>query len=136
MKVEVRDMNEDKRNMRIDLMTNLYQYDLYRSEALPFIPRFESEAAKETYEVLLEKLPQIDEIITKNLYNYRLNRLAYLDRAIIRLAVFEFTFLDTAKEIAINEAIELTKIYSDLDDMKQHKFTNRLLDNIAKHVKE
>lgn len=128
-------MNEDKRNIRIDLMTNLYQYDLYRSEQLAFMPRFESETAEEIYEEMLEKLPEIDGIITKNLYNYRLNRLAYLDRAIIRLAVFEIMFQGTAKEIAINEAIELTKIYSDLDDMKQHKFTNRLLDNISKNMK-
>jgi transcription antitermination protein NusB len=128
-------MNEDKRNIRIDLMVNLYQYDLYRSEQLAFIPRFESEAARTIYEDMLEKLPEIDAIITKNLYNYRLNRLAYLDRAIIRLAVFEIMFQKTAKEIAIDEAIELTKIYSDLDDMKQHKFTNRLLDNIAKNIK-
>ncbi|MFP4187781.1 MAG: transcription antitermination protein NusB, partial [Acholeplasmataceae bacterium] len=100
-----------------------------------FIPRFESDAAKEVYERILDKLPEIDAIITNNLYNYRLNRLAYLDRAIIRLAVFEMVFQGTAKEIAIDEAVELTKIYSDLDDMKQHRFTNRLLDNIARNAK-
>ncbi|MFP4177921.1 MAG: transcription antitermination protein NusB [Acholeplasmataceae bacterium] len=128
-------MNEEKRNIRIDLMVNLYQHDLYQSERIAFIPRFESDAAKEVYERILARLPEIDAIITNNLYNYRLNRLAYLDRAIIRLAVFEMVFQGTAKEIAIDEAVELTKIYSDLDDMKQHRFTNRLLDNIARNAK-
>jgi N utilization substance protein B len=38
------------------------------------------------------------------------------------------------KEIAINEALNLTKIYSNLDDDKQVKFNNKLLDKISKEV--
>ena len=42
--------------------------------------------------------------------------------------------LDPA-EIIINEAIEMTKEFSDLDDEKQHKFNNSLIDNIYKKIK-
>ena len=43
-------------------------------------------------------------------------------------------FLNQAPAVVINEAIEITKIYTDLDDENQHKFTNRLLDNISKNL--
>ena len=39
-------------------------------------------------------------------------------------------------EIAINEALNLTRAYSMLDDEKQVKFNNKLLDSISKYIKE
>lgn len=39
-------------------------------------------------------------------------------------------------QVIINEAIELTKIYTNLDDEKQHKFNNKVIDQIAKAIKE
>ncbi len=128
-------MNEHKRELRIELMNTLYQYDLYQSDKLPFIPYFEMEEASVIYHDIVLMVKTIDDIIEKHLFEYSLYRLAFLDRAIIRLAVYEMLKTDLAKEIIINEAVELTKIYSNLDDEKQHKFTNRVLDNIAKTIK-
>ena len=129
-------MKHENRNLRIELMNVLYQYDLYQSSKLPFIPHFELEEASSLYSNILEHMNEIDGIIEANLFEYSLSRLAFVDRAIIRLAVFELKFTDLAKQIIINEAVEITKIYSNLDDQKQHKFTNRVLDNIAKSIKE
>ncbi|MFA7055792.1 MAG: transcription antitermination protein NusB, partial [Acholeplasmataceae bacterium] len=84
---------------------------------------------------IIDELKSIDQLIETNLFDYSLSRLAYLDRAIIRLAVYEMVKTDTAKEVIIDEAVSLTKIYSNLDDEKQHKFTNRVLDNIANSLK-
>jgi transcription antitermination protein NusB len=128
-------MNVSRRELRIELMNVLYQYDLYKSDKLPFIPSFEIEEAQSIYQQIIEKLTEIDQIIEKHLFEYSLYRLSFLDRAIIRLAVYELKFTDLAKEIVIDEAVELTKIYCNLDDEKQHKFTNRVLDNIAKTLK-
>lgn len=128
-------MNVSKRELRIELMNTLYQYDLYQSDKLPFSPSFELPEASVMYHDVLSIVKTIDEIIEKHLFEYSLYRLAFLDRAIIRLAVYEMLKTDLAKEIIINEAVELTKIYSNLDDEKQHKFTNRVLDNIAKTIK-
>ncbi|HOI84527.1 MAG TPA: transcription antitermination protein NusB [Acholeplasmataceae bacterium] len=128
-------MNPTRRDFRIELMNQLYQYDLYQSEQMPFIPRFELEDASKTYDEIMSHLHEIDDMITKHLFDYSLNRLNFVDRAIIRLATFELLKTDLDKKIIINEAVELTKIYSNLDDEKQHKFTNRLLDNIAKTIK-
>ena len=133
---EVYIMSETRRNLRIELMQQLYHYDLYQSDKLPFIPTFEHEGVFESYEKVIGLLPKIDHIIEDNLYEYKLYRLAFVDRAIIRLAVFEMLQKDTPVQIIINEAVELTKIYSNLDDQKQHKFTNKVLDNIAKSLKE
>lgn len=115
-------MNKDFRQLRIENINTLYQIDM----------GVFYDKTNETISNLLENLPIIDELITSNLTNYTINRLSYYDRAIIRYAIYEVKFLNVPKAIAINEAIEITKIYTDLDDEKQHKFTNRLLDNILK----
>jgi transcription antitermination protein NusB len=128
-------MKHEKRALRIELMNLLYQYDLYTSSGFPFIPIFEIDDASPIYMDLIDRLKEIDQIIESNLVDYSLYRLAFVDRAIIRSAVFELISTDLAKEIIIDEAVELTKIYSNLDDEKQHKFTNRVLDNIAKSLK-
>lgn len=128
-------MKHENRNIRIELMNVLYQFDLYQSSHLAFIPSFELEEASPIFSDIIDHLTDIDKIIEDNLFEYSLSRLAFVDRAIIRLAVYELKFTDLAKQIIINEAVEMTKIYSNLDDQKQHKFTNRVLDNIAKSIK-
>ncbi len=128
-------MKPTRRDLRIELMNQLYQYDLYQGGEHPFIPSFELADAKVMYDDLLDHLSDIDQKIEAQLFDYRLSRLNYVDRAIIRLATYELFYTETEKQIVINEAVELTKIYSNLDDEKQHKFTNRLLDNIAKTLK-
>jgi transcription antitermination protein NusB len=128
-------MKVTRRDLRIELMNQLYQYDLYQSDKLPFIPYFEIEEASAFYHQIIEQLKIIDQVIESNLYEYSLYRLSFLDRAIIRMATYELKFTDTEKQIVINEAVELTKVYSNLDDEKQHKFTNKVLDNIAKSLK-
>lgn len=75
-------------------------------------------------------LTKIDEIISKNLKKWTIERLSYVDRAIVRLAVYELLETKTPASIIIDEAIEITKEYSNLEDEKQSKFTNRLLDDI------
>lgn len=128
-------MKQTRHELRIELMNQLYQYDLYQSEKLPFIPSFEDENVQTLYQEIMNVIKEIDEIIEMHLFDYSLYRLNFVDRAIIRLATFELKYSDIEKQIIINEAVELTKTYSNLDDEKQHKFTNRLLDNIAKTIK-
>lgn len=123
-----------KDDVYIEVMTNLYQYDLYQSGDLPFIPVFERAEAHDLYQAVIDKLAEVDKTIEANLFDYSLSRLAYLDRALIRLATYQMQFTDVAKAIVINVVVELTKSYSNLDDQKQHRFTNRLLDNIARSL--
>ncbi len=115
----------------ISVLELLYQYDFH--ESLLFYQEDEiDQNAKLLFISIIESINQIDSLIEKHLVNYTLDRLNKVDKAIIRLAVFELMRKEIPAEVVINEAIELTKDYSDLDDEKQHKFTNRLLDNIYK----
>lgn len=80
-------------------------------------------------------LDRIDQVIVDSLKNWTINRLSYVDRAIIRLAVYELLETNTPTNVIIDEAIEITKEYSNLEDDSQSKFTNRLLDDIKEKLK-
>ena len=120
---------------RIQMMYLLYQYDLsFQLEKKPNYLTEEDLTA--SLQNILDVLEEIDQIISSCLTNYRINRLSYVDRAIIRLATYEMHHLKLEPEIAINEALNLTRSYSMLDDEKQVKFNNKLLDSISKYIKE
>ena len=83
---------------------------------------------------VIKDLEKVDNIISENLFNYTINRLNLVDKAIIRVATYELLRGELAKEVIINEAIELTKVYTNLDDDKAKSFNNKLLDNISKYI--
>lgn len=82
------------------------------------------------YTDVIDNLQRIDDVISENLVGYTIDRLNYVDLSIIRYAVYEMLFSETPSEIIINEAVNLTKKYSNLDDDAAKRFNNRLLDNI------
>ena len=76
----------------------------------------------------LEKIPEIDSILSRYLKNWEISRLATSVRIILRMAAYEILFAGDAPVIvAINEAIELTKRYQ---DEEAARFVNGVLDNI------
>ena len=78
----------------------------------------------------LEKLKQIDPLIERCAENWEMKRMAYVDRNILRLALYEILFLEEIPvKVAINEAVELAKRYGETDSSK---FVNGILDRIAK----
>lgn len=77
-----------------------------------------------------EHFSELDEIIANHLENWTIDRLNYVDKMIIRFAVYEMKYSDIPYEVIINEAIELTKKYTNLDDDKAKSFNNKLLDKI------
>lgn len=78
----------------------------------------------------LEKLDAIDRMIEKFAEHWEIKRMAYVDRNILRLAVYEMMFMDEIPvKVAINEAVELAKRYGESDSSK---FVNGILDKIAK----
>jgi len=81
-----------------------------------------------------QEISDIDNIIIDNLTGYTIDRLNLVDLAIIRNAVFELKYAKLAKEIVLNEAINLTKKLSNLDDDAAKRFNNKLLDNITKSL--
>jgi N utilization substance protein B len=75
-------------------------------------------------------MPAIDEMIQAQAENWRLSRMAVVDRNIIRMSVYEFMHeSDTPKLVIIDEAIEIAKRFGTL---KSSQFINGILDGILK----
>jgi len=76
----------------------------------------------------VEHMQEIDNKISKYAANWQLERMAFVDRNIMRLGSFELLFReDIPPKVAINEAVELAKKYSGLES---GKFVNAILDKI------
>lgn len=123
---------------REKIMIILYQIDFYKKENISYDLE---EVFKENLEIdnkyvrdivngVLENIDNIDKIINKYLENWNLNRLGKTDKAILRLGTYELLYFDTPDVVAINEAVELAKNYSDDDVVKM---INAVLDKIYKH---
>ncbi len=73
---------------------------------------------------------EVDKVITECATNWELERMAVVDRNILRAATYELIFSgDIPPKVAINEAIDLAKKYGDNDS---GKFVNGVLDKISK----
>ena len=123
----------NRRELREEIIKKLYEIDL-KKEFLDIDSSYEY--VVESIEGVLSSLHKIDEIITNNLVKWKINRLSYVDRAIIRFAVYELYYTETPYEIVINEALNLTRKYTDEGDSKQVSFTNKVLDNIKIYLKK
>ncbi len=74
----------------------------------------------------------IDEMISKFLTNWKINRMNKVDLAICRLAVTELLYLEEIpKSVVINEAVNLAKKFG---TEKSGKFVNGVLGSIAKEI--
>ena len=120
---------------REKIMIILYQIDFYIKEKMDFNI---DDVIKENMEIdnkyvddivhgVCDNMKELDEKITKYLDGWDLDRLGKTDRAILRLGAYEILFYDTPKVVAINEAVELSKRYS---DDKVVKLVNAVLDKI------
>ena len=75
---------------------------------------------------------EIDQLLTDAMVDWQLNRLARIDRDILRIAVAELMYLELKEQVAINEAIELAKRYSDEDS---YRFINGVLRRFVDKLK-
>jgi len=123
---------------RVQAMQILYTSDLNATTVEDVLTSYDDVdlKAKEFVDLVINNLEKIDFIISVCLKNYTINRLNLVDKAIVRLATAELIEGKTDKRIVINEAIELTKEFSDQGDHKAASFNNRLLDNISVRVKD
>lgn len=88
------------------------------------------EYIKSTVSGVVENFDVIDEKINSKLIGWSINRLPKTTAAILRLAVYEMNFNDDIPvQVAMNEAIELAKIYCD-DDAP--RFVNGVLESVKK----
>ncbi len=77
---------------------------------------------------------KIDEFIIKHCKNWDFNRIALLDRLILRQAITEFMYFeDIPPKVTIDEAIELSK---DFSTEKSGPFINGILDSVLASLKK
>jgi N utilization substance protein B len=87
--------------------------------------------ALEIIKTISRRQVEIDEILTQALQDWQLNRLARIDRDVLRIAVAEISFLGIPERVAINEAVELAKRYSDDEG---HRFINGVLRRVTDRI--
>lgn len=75
----------------------------------------------------LKNLQAIDDRIKTRAEHWRIERMAIVDRNVLRLAVYEFLFKDTPHTVVINEALEITRRFSTYEATQ---FINGILDGI------
>lgn len=127
----------------------LYRYDLNQTQGVDTIPtglaladdlkrHFEHfqvtegvrEFAAELVAGTLQESAQIDLEIEKLASNWKISRMALIDRNLLRMAMYEMTrFKDIPASVTIDEAIELAKQFGTADTSA---FVNAILDNFRK----
>ena len=128
-----------RRSARILALQGLYQIDIgdkslsevllldwidkkYKKETIDF--------ARELIEGSTKHINLIDEAIRTQLEHWDLERLSYVDRAILRFSTYSLFFQDDVPDtVIINEAVDLAKMFGTDDS---YRFVNGVLDGIRK----
>lgn len=87
--------------------------------------------ADQLFEGTVKQAGAIDEMVTKISDNWRLERLAPVDRGILRLAIYEMRVGSVPPKVAIDEALKLAKKFSSADSAA---FLNGILDAALKTI--
>ena len=92
------------------------------------------EFARQLVRGAVEHVEEIDELIRRHAEHWRLDRMATVDRNLLRLATQEFLYdKETPKTVVINEAIEIARRFS---TQESPQFINGILDSIKKELEE
>lgn len=87
----------------------------------------ENEFVNSCVEGIINNQNEINKLANKYMNNWTIDRLNKVDKAILSLAIYELMYTDTPSVVAINEAIELSKKYS---EEAVTKMLNGILDKI------
>ena len=126
-------MNRSK--LREIIVTILYQVYIYDGKSISYDIddvikenlEVDNDFVKDAVLYITSNQESINELANKYMENWNIDRLSKVDKAIISLAIYELTVTDTPNIVAINEAIELSKKFS---DEKVTKLINGVLDKI------
>ncbi len=81
----------------------------------------------------LREVEKTDETIRTRAEHWRIERMAIVDRNVLRLAVYEFLFTDTPHTVVINEALEIARRFSTFEATQ---FINGILDAIKQDLEK
>ncbi|MFH1313437.1 MAG: transcription antitermination factor NusB [Candidatus Eisenbacteria bacterium] len=127
-----------KRRARIAVVKTLYEMEMSSLEAEEARDRLRMtckkpevlEFAMKLVELTLEHLASIDDLIVQVAENWDIERMAAIDRNVLRLGTAEILYMDDVPEkVTINEAIEIAKKFS---TENSGRFVNGILDKVAR----
>ncbi|WP_400163898.1 transcription antitermination factor NusB [Brevibacillus sp. TJ4] len=128
-----------RRTAREKAVQCLFQIDMAEvplKEAVSMVMEDSDEDTQFLYYLLegvMEHQSEIDNEIKKYLRGWQLERIANVDRAILRLAFFEIMFdQNTPDKVVMNEAIEIAKLFS---DEQSHRYINGVLSSFLQSRK-
>lgn len=116
----------DRRTAREEAFKLLFQLDIndnnhtFNNEMNPF--------TKKIVNGVIKNKQEMDQLISDNLESWSFDRIAIVEKTILRIASFEITYLDDIPiSVSINEAVELAHTYG---DEKSSQFINGVLSKI------
>jgi transcription antitermination protein NusB len=90
--------------------------------------------ARSLFQKCVDAKPEIDDLIRAQVENWELNRIALIDKLLLRMTITELLFFeDIPPKVSINEAIEIAKRFS---TEQSGKFINGILDAILEKLKK
>lgn len=125
----------NRNEARAVIMTILYQIFIYQKENIAYSIddvikenlTVDNEFVKSMVTNIIEKKEELFKIANNNLKDWKMSRLGLTDQAILCMGIYELLYTDTPSVVAINEAVELAKKYSD-DKVKN--MINGVLDKV------
>ncbi len=126
---------KNRSELREIIMKVLYQYYILEGAKMPsdvdtLIKEFlevQNDFVEESVHGVIANQEQISHLANQYLVDWEIDRLNKVDKAILSLAIYELLYTKTPSIVAINEAIELSKKYS---DEQVTKMINGTLDNL------
>ena len=133
-----------RRKSREMVLQMLFQADMGRQKADDVRRTFWNERsgvgedvrgfAEDLFRVASDRGPEIDQIIERHAENWRMERMAAVDRNVLRAAVAELlAFPTTPRAVIINEALEIARKFSSPESVQ---FINGVLDSVGRDLEK
>lgn len=126
---------KNRSELREIIMKVLYQKYIYDSTDISYKLEdlikeqleIESDFVNEVVKGISKNQKEIEDLANKYLIDWNIDRLSKVDKAIASIGIYELVYTEVPSVVAINEAVELSKKYS---DEKVVKMLNAMLDKI------
>ena len=126
---------KNRSELREIIMKVLYQVNILKDTNLDYKIddlikeqlEIENEFVNTTVKGIIENQEKINKIANKYMKDWTIDRLNKVDQSILSIGIYELSYTETPSIVAINEAIELAKKYS---DEAVTKMINGILDSI------
>lgn len=126
---------KNRSELREIIMKVIYQINILKSTNLDYDIKLlikeqievENDFVNDTVNGIVKNQENINKLANKYLENWTIDRLNKVDQSILSIGIYELMYTKTPSVVSINEAIELSKKYSDLDVTKM---INGVLDSI------